>query len=72
MRDRGAGLRQEIEILPRRPMQPGVMVEKDAVANDGMATKRADIMQPADRRLAVAAEHLVEFGDVLRSVNLER
>ena len=48
------------------------MVEKDAVANDGMATKRADIMQPAGWRLAGAAEHLVEFGDALRSVNLKR
>src|SRR5215475_15551734 len=52
-------------------MQPGMVVEENAVPNDGVPTERANRVQPADGRPAVTADHLVKFVDALGGVDLQ-
>ena len=46
------------------------MVEEDAVADNRMLSQRADIVHPLDRRLAMAADHLLKLRDRLGGVGL--
>src|SRR5215475_8232119 len=52
-------------------MQPGMVVEEKAVPNDGVPAERANRVQPADGRPAVAANHLVKLVDALGGVDLQ-
>ena len=49
-----------------------MMVQEDAVADDAVRVQRADPIQPLDRCQPMAADHLVELGDALGGVDLER
>ena len=49
-----------------------MVVEEDAVADDEIGTEHADRIEPFDRRLAVAMDHLVEFDDGLAGMGLHR
>src|SRR5579883_1286076 len=71
MGDARAGRGEAAEIVAARPMEPGMMVEEDAVADDGAGAERAQGVQPFDRRLTVAAHDLLEFDDALRRMDLE-
>src|SRR6185437_13040825 len=71
MRDGGAAGGEPAQILAARPVQPGMMVEEDAVADDGVAPESAERAQPLDRRHAVAAHDLLELDDALRRMDLE-
>ena len=70
--DGRAGLGDAGEVLARGPVQPRVMVEKDCMAEDRVLAERAHVGQEADRGPAVAPLHLVELGDALGDVGLER
>src|SRR6516164_8945859 len=60
------------EVVAGRPVQPGMMVEEDRVADNRIGTEHADLAQPFDRRFAVPPHDLVKLGDALRRVDLER
>ena len=61
---------QPAEVVGLRPVQPGVVVEEDAMGDDGALGQHAEIFQPLDRRHAVAAGHLVELDHALGCVNV--
>jgi len=68
----GAALQQRPEIVAPRPMRGRVMVEEDAVADDGPRPQHAQRIQPLDGRHAVPARDLVQLHDRLCRMNLER
>ena len=72
MRHRGAGFGKMGEVVAGRPVQPGMMVEKDRVADDRVGTKHADLFQPFDRRFTVPPHDLLKLDDALRRMDLQR
>src|SRR6516162_4297114 len=60
------------EVVAGRPVQPGMMVEKDRVADNRIGTEHTGLVQPFDRRFAVPPHDLVKLDDALRRVDLER
>ena len=59
------------EVVAGGPVQPGMMVEKDRVADDRVGAEHADLAQPFDRRLAVPPHDLVKLDDALRRMDLQ-
>src|SRR6266446_10975911 len=53
------------EVVAGRPVQPGMMVEKDRVADNRTGTEHADLAQPFDRRFPVPPHDLVKLDDAL-------
>ncbi len=47
MRHGGAAVAQALEVVGVREVQPGMVVEKDAVADDEIRPERADLVEPA-------------------------
>src|SRR5262249_18048519 len=72
MSNRAAAIGNQCQIGLGPPADPGVAIQKQRVAKDGVGTKYADLMRPLDRRLAVAPEHLLYFIDALGNMHGER
>ena len=66
MGDRRAGLRQQIEVAPRPPLNQRMVIEKEGVAQQRIAAEQPVLVHPLHRRDAMAAHHLLELGNVLR------
>src|SRR6266436_8320912 len=47
-------------------------IEKERVAEDRVAAEDADLVRPLDRRLPVAADHLLDLEDALRDMHGKR
>src|SRR6516225_6656337 len=71
MLDRAAGIRDQREIGLGPPANPGMGVEKQRVAENGLRAQYADLVRPLDRCLAVAPDHLLHFVNALRDVHRE-
>src|SRR5205823_2415336 len=54
------------------PADPGMGVEKERMAENGVGTEYADLVCPLDRRLAVAPDHLLHLVDALCDVHGKR
>jgi hypothetical protein len=71
MGDVGPGRGQAWEVVAGRPMQPGMMIEKNGVADDRVRTEHPQCLQPFDRGLAVSPHDFVKLDDALRRMNLQ-
>ena len=72
MRHLCAAVAQALEIIGMRPMQPGMIVQEDAMADDRIGAERPDLVQPFDRRATIAAHDLLKLHDALGGVDLDR
>jgi len=72
VRDSGAGLGKIGKIVAGRPVQPGMMVEKNRVTDDRVVAEHTDLAQPSNGGPAVPPHDFVKFDDTLRSMNLQR
>jgi hypothetical protein len=72
VRDRGAGFGKMGEVVAGRPVQPGMMVEKDRMGDDRVCAEHADLAQPFDWRFAVPPHDLVKLDNALRRMDLQR
>jgi hypothetical protein len=70
MRHGGAGVGKIGEIVAGGPVQPGMMVEKNRMADDCVVAEHPDLAQPSDRRLAVPPHDFLKLNDTLRRMNL--
>ena len=62
----------EIKVPSARPVQPGMMIEKDGMAEDGSVIERAERGEVRNRCKPSPTNDLVEFVRALRDVNLKR
>ena len=70
VRHGGAGVGKIGEIVSGGPVQPGMMVEKNRVADDRVVAEHPDLSQPYDRRLAVPPHDFLKLDHTLRCMNL--
>ena len=63
---------QDFQVLPARPVQPGMLVDEDRVAEDRVRPQDAERLGVLGGRLAVAPDDLLELEDALREVGRER
>src|SRR5215217_2232401 len=71
MGDVGAGVREDGDVVAV-VIGPAPAGDHDRVAEDNVRAEKAEMVQPLDRRAAVAACHLLELGDRLGGVEGER
>lgn len=71
MGNRRAGVRDTAEIVGLRPTHPRMMIEEDAVPDDGTLRQDADLFHEAYWRQSMPARHLVKLGQRLPRMGLE-
>ena len=72
MCDRGTRARHALEVALARPADPAVLVDENAVRYRGAIVEHAELVEPFERRLAVARGHLAKFDHTLRCMDLQR
>ena len=72
MRHSGAGIGKIGEIVAGGPVQPGMAVEENRVADDRIVAEHPDLAQPPDRRPPVPSHDLLKLDAALRRMNLQR
>ncbi len=72
MRYAAAVLRHQAEVFVGPPAHPGVRVDEDGMAQQGIRAEDAELRRPLHRRHAVPADHLQHFAHALRDVHGER
>ena len=71
MRDRGPASRQQSKVLMAMPMQPGMFVDEDGMAQDGARSEDTYLVRPLHRRFAVPFHHFMELVHALRAMRGE-
>src|ERR1700722_4818922 len=62
---------QNVEVALAPPVQPGVLIDENGMAECGVLTEYADFFGPLNRRYAVTTHHFLEFQDALRTMRGE-
>src|ERR1700733_10727233 len=62
---------QNVEIALAPPVQPGVLIDENGMAECGVLTEYGDFFGPLNRGYAVTTPHCLEFQDALRTMRGE-
>src|SRR5260221_4789182 len=69
VRDRGTRARHALEVALARPADPAVLVDENAVRYSGAIVEHTELIEPFERRLAVASGHLAKLDHTLRGID---
>src|ERR1700723_3131398 len=59
---------QNVEVALAPPVQPGVLIDENGMAECGVLTEYADFFGPLNRGYSMPAHHFLEFQDALRTM----
>src|ERR1700723_1439129 len=62
---------QNVEVALAPPVQPGVLIDENGMAECGVLTEYVDFFGPLNRGYAVTTHHFLEFQDALRTMRGE-